>query len=120
MNPRQPYPANPLLVSCRGFKIVEGMLKVPLGNRQYFDIPLNNYVNRVMSAPSLRIHSFTLTPDSLSICYSKEVVEIDCTGIEGVHRNLRNLTVGNGKSVATFLKQLTLQNIVYCKVIQTQ
>jgi putative transposase len=28
------------------------MLKVPLGNRQYFDIPLNDYVKHILSDPS--------------------------------------------------------------------
>jgi len=38
LRPRQPYATKPLLVSCYGFKIKDGVLKVPLGNRQYFDI----------------------------------------------------------------------------------
>jgi hypothetical protein len=51
--PRQPYAARPLLVAYVGFKVVvEGMLKVPLGNRQYFDIPLNDYVKHILSDPS--------------------------------------------------------------------
>lgn len=33
------------LATYTGFKIVDGVLKVPLGGRQYFDIPLNSYVN---------------------------------------------------------------------------
>lgn len=44
LKPRQPYATRPLLVSCYGFKIVDGMLKVPLGNREYFNIPLNDTV----------------------------------------------------------------------------
>jgi putative transposase len=95
LQPRQPYATKPLLVSCYGFKIIYGILKVPLGDRQYYDIPLNNYVNKVLSECSLRIRSFTLTTDSLSICYSKDVEEIEGNSIEGVDRNLRNVTVGN-------------------------
>jgi putative transposase len=95
LEPRRPYAARPMLISCYGFKILDGVLKIPLGNRQYHDIPLNGYVRSVLSDTSLKIHSFTLTPDSVSICYSKEVTEVECSGIDGVDRNLRNLTVGN-------------------------
>jgi putative transposase len=37
LNPRQPYARRPLLVSCYGFKILDGVLKAPIGNRQYFN-----------------------------------------------------------------------------------
>ncbi|MCI0560459.1 MAG: transposase [Nitrososphaera sp.] len=77
-------------------------MKVPLGKRQYFDIPLNSYVARVLSDGSLQVRSFTLTADSLSICISKEVTEVESTSIEGVDRNLRNLTVGNGSRVVQY------------------
>ncbi len=75
---------------------------MPLSNRQYFDIPLNNHVREVLSDPSLQIPSFTLTAHLLSICISKEVAEIECTSIQGVDRNLRNLTVGNASNVIQY------------------
>jgi len=100
--PRRPYASKPLLVSCYGFKVADGVLKVPIGNREYYDIPLNNYVKKVLSASSFRIRSFTLTANSLSICYSKEVEEIECTNIEGVDRNLHNLTIGNCQQVKQY------------------
>lgn len=94
--PRQPYARRPLLTTYTGFKIMNGILKVPLGDRQYFDIPLNMYVKGTLSNPSLKVRSITLTAsNTVSICYSKEITEIECTSIKGVDRNLRNLTVGN-------------------------
>jgi putative transposase len=102
LQPRQPYATRPLIISCDGFKITEGILKVPLGNRQYLDISLNNYVRKLLSDSSLRIRSFTITSNHISICYSKEVAEIECTGIEGVDRNLRNLAVGNDEKVVQY------------------
>jgi putative transposase len=92
--PRKPYAIRPLLISCYGFKIVDGFLKVLLGNKQYFDIPLNGYVKKVLSDRSLKVRSFTLTPDAVSICYSKEAEDVECSNMAGVDRNLRNLTVG--------------------------
>jgi len=93
LKPRQPYARQPLLVSCYGFKIINEVLKVPLGKRRYYDIPLNNYVTRILSDSLLRIRSFTLTADLLSINISREVAEIECNSVEGVDRNLHNVTL---------------------------
>lgn len=95
MNPRRPYAARPLLVSCYGFKIIDAALKIPLGNRQYYSISLNGYVRKVLSDSLFKIHSFTMTKDSVNICYSREVAEFEYASIAGVDRNLRNLTVGD-------------------------
>ncbi|MCI0557974.1 MAG: IS200/IS605 family accessory protein TnpB-related protein, partial [Nitrososphaera sp.] len=102
IKPRQPYAKRQLLVSCYGFRITDNVLRVPLGNKQHFDIPLNSYIRKILSDPILKVRSFTLTADSLSICISKEVAEIECASIEGVDRNLRNLTVGNGDNVVQY------------------
>jgi putative transposase len=96
---KDPCMRKPTLVSSYGFKISDGSLKVPLGNREYFDISLNNFVKGILSDSTLKVRSFTLTVNTLSICYSKDVLEIECTGNVGVDRNLENLTVGNDERV---------------------
>jgi putative transposase len=40
LQPKQPYAIRPMLTSCYGFKIIGSVLRIPLGNKQYFDIPL--------------------------------------------------------------------------------
>ncbi|MGI0049430.1 MAG: hypothetical protein ACREAW_07805, partial [Nitrososphaera sp.] len=70
--PRNPYAKRPFLLSCYGFKIANGVLKVPIGHRQYFEIPLNGYVKSVLSDSTPQIRSFTLTTSSLAICCSLE------------------------------------------------
>lgn len=105
---KDPYMRKPCLISAYGFKIkIEvGSLKVPLGDGEYFDIPLNDYVKSIiLKDPALKARSFTLTPTSLSICYSKEVTEVDCNTTNntvGVDRNLENLTVGNEEQVTQY------------------
>ncbi len=99
---KEPYMRKPCLVSSYGFKISDGILKVPIGGRDYVDIPLNNYVRSILSDPALTLRSFTLTPDSLDITYSKEVAEIECTRTAGVDRNLENLTVGNDEQITRY------------------
>jgi putative transposase len=102
LHPRQPYAVRSLLISCYGFKITDGILKVPIGNKQYYDIKLNSYVQRIPSDPSLTVRSFLITPNSVGICYSKEITAIECNNTEGVDRNLRNLTVGNLENVVQY------------------
>ncbi|HEY8140477.1 MAG TPA: transposase [Nitrososphaera sp.] len=93
---KTPYLKKGILVSCYGFKIADQILRVPIGNRQYFDIPLNRYANKILFDSVVRVRSFTLTASStVSICYSKEVGEVECDTISGADRNLANLTVGN-------------------------
>jgi len=102
--PRQPYAQRSLLVTYTGFKIMNGILKVPLGNQRYFDIVLNGYVRCALSDPSMKVRSITLTANNaVSICISRELQEIECTGIEGVDRNLRNLTVGNNEKMTQYI-----------------
>jgi putative transposase len=79
------------------------MVRIPLGDRQYFDIPFNYYVRQVLSSdPSLMVRSFTLTANTMSIAISKRVSEIECIKTIGIDRNLRNLTVGNTDEVVQY------------------
>ena len=101
---RNPYLKRGILVSCYGFKIKDGILHIPLGNRRFFEIPMNKHTRQILSDHSLTVHSFTLTTnDTLSICYSKEIAEeIECTTIAGVDKNLRNLTVGDDDNIVQY------------------
>ena len=99
--PKQPYARRQLLISCYGFKIDNGEFRVPIGNERYFSISLNHHVRKVLSAGH-RIRSFILTPDMISLCYSREVQQLECTSVAGIDRNLRNLTVGNSENVVQY------------------
>jgi putative transposase len=82
------------------FKIKDGILRVPLGDRIYYDISLNKYPKNILSDAAVTVRSFTLTANNtVSICYSKEIAEIECTTIAGIDRNLRNLIIGNDNKV---------------------
>jgi len=102
--PRQPYARRPFPISCYGFKIIDGVLKVPIGNRQYFEISLNNYAkNIILSDPALQVRSFTLTANNtISICYLKEVTRTECTTVEGIDRILDDVTVGNIERIVQY------------------
>ena len=99
---KDPYLKNPILVSCYGFKITNGKLRTPLGDKKFEEIPLNKHTLRILADPSLRVNSFTLTESSLSLCISKEIEEIVPVEAVGIDRNLNNLTVGNRQQVTYY------------------
>ena len=90
------------LTSCYGFKITDGILRIPVGNKRFEEIQLTKHTNETISTPSVRVDSFTLTERSLSLSISKEIQELPVTGTVGVDRNLRNLTVGNEDGVTYY------------------
>jgi putative transposase len=100
--PKSPYIQKPYLVSCYGFKINGMLLSIPIGNRKYINIILNHHTQQILSDKSLRVKSFVITPDSISLCIQKEVKEIKCDNTIGIDRNLRNVTVGNHEKVTMY------------------
>jgi len=101
---RTPYLSRPLLVSCYGFKIEDGNLVIHLNAETLESIPLNSHTKLLLSNPALKVRSFTLTGESLSLCVSKDVrgKEGEPAGTVGVDRNLRNLTVRNWQMVTCY------------------
>jgi len=102
---KMPYLSKQLLVSCYGFKIAEGSLLLPVGNRKFEKIPLKTHTISIISQPGVSVRSFTLTEDALSLCIAKEM---DIRGINepqgfiGVDRNLMNITAGNAERVTYY------------------
>jgi putative transposase len=85
----QPYCRRSKLTTCYGLKASNGKLQMP-GDLQ---IPLNAYVQRFLSQPSVEVRSATLTPESFSISVRKQVEPMKCMGMIGIDRNLNNVTV---------------------------
>ncbi len=92
---KTPALSKPFLVASYGFIVEDGKLGFPLGRGLFQQIALTPHTLQVLSEADLRIRSFTLTKESLSLCIAKQVPEVECEGTVGVDRNLRNLTVGN-------------------------
>ena len=113
---RLPYAKRRILTTCYGFKIADGLLRLPVKPRQYVYVKLNSHTLQVLSG--LNVRSVTLTPNSLSISYSKETVEIEPEGYVGVDRNLDNLTIAStDRTVRTFdLSQATRVKADYRRV----
>ncbi|HEV2119013.1 MAG TPA: transposase [Candidatus Bathyarchaeia archaeon] len=99
---KTPYMSRRALISCYGFKIEDGYLRIPLGEKKFELIPLTPHVVQILSDPLLNVRSFPLTETSLAFCMSREVEEVECNRTIGVDRNLRNLTVGNQDRVVQY------------------
>jgi len=92
---RTPYSVRQQLVSCYSFKTKNGELEIPISRGKRLSIPLTKHMINVISQPGLKVRSFTLTQNMLSLCIARDVATVECTSTVGVDRNLRNLTVGN-------------------------
>src|SRR2546427_10250438 len=92
---RTPYAVRQLLVSCYSFKIENGYLRIPVSRGKRFSIPLTKHTLELISRPGVKVRSFTLTQNRLSLCIARDTPLLQCNSTVGVDRNLRNLTVGN-------------------------
>ncbi|HEY4680396.1 MAG TPA: transposase [Nitrosarchaeum sp.] len=117
-NVKPPFISKPFVTNCYSIKHNGSLLTIPFRYHNPINIILNNYAQKILSDKSLKIRSFTMTDDSISIAVSKEVDDIKCTNMLGIDRNLRNVTVGNNEMV-TFYKTNKLlsikQNTIYAR-----
>jgi putative transposase len=92
-------PLRPVVCIISGFFVTaKGRLFIPLQRRnEYADVVLNRYAREKIRGRRLR--SLTVTPDTLSICYSEEVEPIPVRTMYGVDRNEKNLTFGDRDGV---------------------
>src|SRR5439155_18155557 len=65
--PRSPYAVRKQLVSCYGFKIENDELNIPVSRGKRLSIPLTKRTLEVISQPGVKVRSFTLTQNRLSL-----------------------------------------------------
>jgi putative transposase len=102
---KTPYLSKPMLVSCYGFRIEDGKLLFHIDAKRSVSIPLNNNTLKVLSEPGLTIRSFTITNNSLSLSFSREVSQSalsELKGVVGIDRNLRNIAAGNEDKIVFY------------------
>src|SRR5213594_165047 len=99
---KTPYAVRAMLISCYGFKIENGLLEILVSRGRRFSIPLTKHVLEIISRPGVKVRSFTLTLNRLSLCIARDVPTVNCASTVGVDRNLRNLTVGNDQETSHY------------------
>jgi len=87
---RRPYARKLMLTDCYGFRIQGKKLRLTLGPHEYNYVELNPHTLAAIQGHAAR--SITLTETMLSISYSKEIDEMQPSGVLGVDRNLDNAT----------------------------
>ena len=93
-----PKSLRPVVCIVSGFFItMKGRLFVPLRRDKYFDIQLNQYAQKKLAGTTMR--SLTITPDSLSFCYSEDIEPGPVKRIYGVDRNEKNITFGDNEMI---------------------
>jgi len=81
------------LVDCYGFRIKGKRLRLTLRAHQHAYIELNAYTLKALGDNFLR--SVTLTSESLSVTYSRDVEELRPKGLMGIDSNLDNVTTAS-------------------------
>jgi putative transposase len=93
-----PKPLRPVVCIISGFFItMKGRLFVPLRRDRYFDIQLNQHMLERLADKKAR--SLTITPDSLSFCYSEDIEPAGIRRVYGVDRNEKNISFGDREKV---------------------
>jgi putative transposase len=93
-----PAPLRPMICVISGFFVtVKGRLFVPLRRDEHFDLQLNPYPFKKLADKKVR--SLTITPDSLSFCYSEDIAPSPVERVYGVDRNKKNVTFGDREMV---------------------
>ncbi len=108
---RSPYVQKRFLVSCYGFKLNGMLLTIPIGNRKYINVVLNDYVTKKLAMDGVQPRSFTIIPNSLSISVRRRADEIVPESVIGIDRNLRNITIStkNGSVMYKTNKLLSIK-----------
>jgi putative transposase len=88
-----PYARKLMLTTSYGFKINHNLLRLPVKPRQYIYVKLNDHTLEALSG--FEIRAVTMTPQSLSISYSRESIETEPEGYLGIDRNLNNVTIAS-------------------------
>jgi putative transposase len=93
---RKPYATKLGLTDCYAFRVINDQLRLPIkARKEYVSIPLNAYVLRCIRGYTMR--SVCLTSSTVSVTFSKEVVQLQVAGLMGLDSNLDNVTVADSE-----------------------
>ncbi len=117
---RKPYIwKNFLVVDSYAYKIYHDHIQIPTQPRKFVVIPLNCHTSNMLSEPNLRFGNITLTLDTLSISFSKEIKTRKPIDYIGIDMNLENATCmdESGKVTVIDMSRIALMKIKYRDVL---
>ena len=102
-NTKKPYAWRRFVcIGNQGYKVKDGILYLPIEAGHFVKIALNAHTLRVLSDPSLKLGSISLTAFTISIAFSKETAEVEPSGLIGIDRNLDNSTIASSDGSVQF------------------
>jgi putative transposase len=117
---RQPYVwKNFLIVDSYYYKIFYDHIQIPTRSHEFVVIPLNRYVSKVLSESTLKFGNATVTPDIISISFSKEINAQRLNGLIGIDMNLENVTCADriGKITVIEMSRIVSMKMKYRNVL---
>jgi putative transposase len=117
---KQPYVWKEFLIVDSGaYKMFYGHIQIPTRPREFVVIPLNSYTSKILSQPCLKPGNATLTLDTLSISFSREIKVQRPTGYIGIDMNLENATCVDdaGKVTVIDMSRTVSMKMKYRKVL---
>ncbi len=108
-----------LIVDSYAYKIFYDHIQIPTRPREFVVIPLYSYTSKILSQPGLKPGNATLTLDTLSISFSKEIKVQRPTGYIGIDMNLENATCADdtGKVTVIDMSNIVSMKMKYRKVL---
>ncbi|MGB9002271.1 MAG: transposase [Nitrosotalea sp.] len=108
-----------LIVDSYVYKIFYDHIKIPTRPREFVVIPLNSHTSKILSQPDLKFGNATLTLDTLSISFSKEIEVRKPSGYIGIDMNLENATCvdDTGKVTVIDTSRIVLMKMKYREVL---
>src|SRR5207249_10401079 len=76
--------------------------EIPVARGRRLAISLTKHIIQIICQPDVKVRSFTLTQNRLSLCIARDVPTVNCASTVGVDRNLRNLKVGNDQETSRY------------------
>ncbi len=117
---RQPYVWKKfLIVDSYAYKVFYDHIQIPTRSREFVVVPLNHYVSKVLSESNLKLGNVTLTPNTISISFSKEIKVQKPNGYIGIDMNLENATCvdNNGKTTLIDMSRIVSMKLKYRQVL---
>jgi putative transposase len=108
-----------LIVDSYAYKIHHDHIQIPTRPRKFVVIQLNCYTSNILSEPNLRFGNVTLTLDTLSISFSKEIKTRKPIDYIGMDMNLENVTCmdKSGKVTVIDMSRIVSMKMKYRDVL---
>jgi hypothetical protein len=95
-----------ICVTTGFFTTVTGKLFISLGQDRYEMVQLNRYTHKRISEPGVKVRSLTITRNSMSFCYSKEVKPTPVKKVYGVDRDVNAAMILSERGLARLASSL--------------